>query len=234
MATDKVGEYQVNSQKHYFIKRYSTSVLMVYAIAIFLLTIMAFIDNGIDPYKFITAIGTGGILIVAGDLLRSPFSLSMNLFRTYNDLATACDIHSSATDISNQIIHGVKAKSWLKHKKIEAVKKSAQCATNAQAETIIFYAGNILMTLGFSSFLLVFASEMFYGWVTSIQPLFTIVSFLFLVISMIIKEYGEYSIEEVSQEKGQVAMMTNSQLQQKHRTRKKYDKDENEGKPINE
>lgn len=213
---NKKSDRGIDPKQHWFIKKYATSVLMVYAISMIFLGIMYVFDKGLESNRIITAIGTGGILIAAGDLLRSPFSMSSNFRRTHSDLVLACDVHSLATDTSKQFIHGEKAQNWLKNKKNEAIKKEALYAFNEKADMILFIVGNILTTLGFSSLLLVFASDMFYCWVLSIQPMFTILSFIFLLASMMIKEYGEYFLEELSQEKEELAKMTSSQLQQEH------------------
>ena len=202
-------------KKHWNIKKYSTSVLKVYLLAIAILSIMAIFDNNIEIGKITIAIGICGVLIVAGDLFCSPFVISSQLRRTYSDLATVCKHHCLTTDISNQFIDGECAKDWLVNKESEATIMKNMCAVNERAEEILFYFGNILITLGFSFFLLVFASERVYNLIFSKQPFLTIFSFILLMLSMIIKEKGEYSVDEVSQNKENVMKITRL-LRQKH------------------
>jgi hypothetical protein len=177
---------------------------------------MVFVDKNLNADKIVKAIGTGGILIVAGDLFCSPFVLSSSLRRAYNDLATACKIHRSVTDTTNQFIEGEKAQYWLINKEYEATKRRNLCVNNENSEKILFYFGNILIALGFSFLLLVLASEAFYKLVSSVQSNLTIISFIFLMVVMIIKDQGEYSLEEVFQNKEHVTKITRLQLQQKH------------------
>ena len=177
-----------------------------------------------------SAIGTGGLLIVAGDLLCSPYRHSSSLCSIYNDLGIACDIHELATNLENQVFHGENAYIWLNNKGSKAKELSERCAVNAKSECVLFYIGNILTTLGFSSLLLVFASERFYSWVSSIQPYFSIVSFMLLLVCMMLKESGEYSLEELLHEKSEVAEWTRTQLQRENLSlkpdNKKQKKDE--------
>ena len=195
----------MSQKKHWFIKWCSTSVLMAYVIAMIFLIIMLFFDSSIDMNRIITAIGTGGILIVAGDLLRSPFNLSSNFHRLYNDLAKVCDTHGKNTQ------------NLLKNKKDEADKNAVLYAVNEEKETVLLYSGSILTMLGFSSLLLVFVSDVFYEIVFSRQPFITIISFVFLLFGMIVKEYGEHSLEKISQEKEQVENIANLQLKQEYK-----------------
>jgi hypothetical protein len=73
--------------------------------------------------------------------------------------------------------------------------------------------------IGFSFLLLVFASGMFYGWVKPQQLVLTILSIVFLMVCMFIREYEEYSLETVFKEKEQIINVASSQLQQKHQPR---------------
>jgi len=172
---------------------------------------MYFLDQSLNDDKIVTAIGTGGILIVAGDLMRSPYGLSSSLTRAYSDLAYAYVILESVT-------YGENEKKWTTSKIEETTVKCGIFAANAEKETAMLYIGIFLTILGFSSLLLVFASEQFYSWVSSVQPLFTIVSFLFLVVSMSIKEHGEHSVEDILREKEQIESMIELKSQQEDKT----------------
>jgi hypothetical protein len=157
--------------------------------------------------KIITAIGTGSILIIAGDLLCSPFVLSSSLRKAYNNLVKVCKIHKSSTETNNQFIE---------NEKNEATERENSHAANEKTDVVLFYFGNILTAFGFSFLLLVFASDKFYGWVSSIQPFLTIISFIFLLVCMMIREYGELSLEKVSQKKELIMNIASLQLQQEH------------------
>lgn len=206
-------------KKHWFIEKCSTSVLMVYVIAIFLLTVILFVDKNIDSDRIITAINTGNILILIGELLCSPFVLSSGLRRAYSNLVKVCKIYKSTTDANNHFINGEKAQDFIENKKTEATKKANSHAINENAEKILFYFGKILIILGFSCFLLVFMSYKFYSLVSPISRklITTTISFLFLLVCMMIKENGDDFLKEVSKETEQITNITSSQLQQEHK-----------------
>jgi hypothetical protein len=180
----------MNSPKHNFIARHSTSVLIVCAIFAFIFVIIYLFDKNLDSKKIVMAISTGGLLIVTGDLLRSPFILSWNLYREYEDLIAT---YSKTTNIISQII--------AKNKMPEAIKESSLRLSNARAEKLMFDIGNILTVLGFSCFLLVLTYEKFYELVSSMDPLIILISFILLMVSMILKEHSENSLEKVTLEK---------------------------------
>jgi hypothetical protein len=166
---------------------------------------MMFYDESIEIRKCMIAIGTGGLFIVVGDLLCLPYVVYSSLCRVYTYMATACQIYEFATNTNN---------SFIVDKKNKADKKNNYLADREKLDFLLFCFGCIMIALGFSCLLLVFASKMFYKWVSSIPDILTIISFILLVVCMIIREYKEHSIKEVSQETEMIMNIAISQLQQ--------------------
>jgi len=198
------------NEGRWFIKKCSTSVLAIYLLAIIFLIVMIPFDDSIVVDTVVVAISTGGLLIVAGDLLCSPFGVSSTLRSAYKELSETCQIHELATNTKNRFIVD---------EKINAVKRERSYVSSEKTDITLFYIGNILKVLGFSFLVLVFASTKFYGWISSVPSFLTIVSFVFLVCCMLVEEYKEYSLEKIYQKKEMIMNIASSELQRKHQPR---------------
>jgi hypothetical protein len=141
------------------IRKYSSSALIAYAIAMLLFTLLAIIGDNSNIERVATAIGTGGFFIVAGDLLSSPYPFSVERYKLYDDLHKLCETLCAVTSLDNHYVNGDKAHRWIVSNINEAVQEKENCLRKHRRERVAFYFGVASSTIGFASLLLVRDSD---------------------------------------------------------------------------
>jgi len=190
--------------KDYFLRMYSFSALLAYAAAMFLLAVVSFFDESLNIERIAAAVGTGGFFIVLGELLASQYHASMKLYGMYKETVSLYKIIKNTVVLDKHYFDGKDAHSWLSENITASESEMNKYKSNAESEKFLPYIGVAMTTLGFSSILLVFASDSFYARVSPIQAMTTIISFSVLAIAMIFKEYNDRQSAEIGRGKDTV------------------------------
>lgn len=177
-----------------FTRIYSYPSLAAYAVGIFVLAVASLIDDSIDLVRISTAIGSGGFLVILGEILISQHQLSIRLGKIYEDLLTDYTIWRDTVAVNNATLQ-----KWLAKTEKYARENKEKHKGNAAKEIIFSCIGIVAIVAGFSLVWLILASSNFYGFIRPYQPLIAALSFFLLTVAMILKERGEKSISEARQ-----------------------------------
>ena len=186
-----------------FVRMYSHSALISYALVMFLVTPLA-IWGDVQLERVVAAVGVGGFFIIAGDLLSQSYYLFSERYSVCKEFIEIYNIANNAaykevTDLFKDNIH-----------KIESYK--ADYEHKFKGENIARDVGFVFTIIGFSFLLLLLLSSDFFVFFEPSLPYITIFSFFFLTLMLIRKEIGYGILEKIKNETECITKITQIKL----------------------
>jgi len=217
-----------------FLRKYSSSVLIGYGLAMILFALLAFFGDNSQLERVATAIALGGFFIVAGDLLSQSYPISLERYNISEETEKLCDNLRKTTNLDYHFIDGEKAIEWLDNKQEGTSNEKTVYDRKITIDKITFYIGIVFTIIGFSSLLLVMYSDFLYNLFApdNVKPTITIISFFLLTLTLIIKEVGDTKLMEVKKDKENVIKITHRILSPEKYPEKhsdEYSNDRNKG-----